>query len=376
MYIPESSLGADFIRAFIPLPGYRALNDLLEEGAHLNGIKYNTFIAGGTTDHISFLEVNSGLRDRLGDWLGCPRWLGCHKRGKRKIPASALVALLSGKASPLVFGGKIHTPNDTADRVYPGPLAESLRIIDYWYFQMHGGTRISEPRDLSEYHYAQLFRVRPKGNPESQPEEWWLAMKDAVEPNRRNINGLYRVRAEISTGRARCRDLEILDWGVHTRLHHEVEGQLARSSGNGAARGCYERVPVEEIEVATPGGAMLFSGRSRNVFSALHALGRQALGSFERFMGSNTFLTFFVVAYLLARVFDTALVFVFGHLPGFAEWFFDWFALMLPLTVAVQLAVLLWLIGSKIPTMIDNAYRHLNKADNLRSLRRRGSAGG
>ncbi|MGH9509720.1 MAG: M28 family peptidase [Terriglobales bacterium] len=366
MYIPESSLGADFIRAFIPLPGYRALNDLLEEAAHLNGIRYNTFIAGGTTDHISFLEVNSGLRDRLGDWLGCPRWLGCPKTGKRKIPASALVTLLPGKASPLVFGGKIHTPNDTADRVYPGPLAESLRIIDYWYFQMHGGARLREPRDLGEYHYAQLFRVQP----EAQEAEFWLAMKDAIEPNRRNINGLYRVRAEITGRRARCEDLEILDWGVHTRLRHEVEDQLAEVSVNRATRGAYERVPVEEIELATPASPLLFSGRTRNVFSAMHAFARQALGNFERFMGSNTFLTFFVVAYLLARLFDMVLMYVFAHMTGFAEWFFDWFALMLPLTVAVQLAVLLWLIGTKIPTMIDNAYRHLNKADNLRSLSR------
>jgi hypothetical protein len=29
-----------------------------------------------------------------------------------------------------------------------------------------------------------------------------------------------------------------------------------------------------------------------------------------------------------------------------------------------------WLVGRKIPTMIDNAYRHLNKADNLRRLPR------
>ncbi len=366
MYIPESSLGADFIRAFIPLPGYRALNDLLEEGAHLNGIRYNTFIAGGTTDHISFLEVNSSLRDRLGDWLGCPRWLGCHKTGKRKIPAAALVALLPGKASPLVFGGKIHTPNDTADRVYPGPLSEALRIIDYWYFQMHGGGRLREPRDLGEYHYAQLFRVRPEG----QTEEFWLAMKDAIEPNRRNINGLYRVQADISNGCARCLNPEILDWGVHTRLHHEVDDQLADDSGPPATRGTYERVPVEQIELATQGSPLLFSGRTRNILSAMHALARQGLGSFERFMGSNTFLTFFVVAYLLARVFDAALTYVFGHMTGFAGWFFDWFAVTLPLTVIVQLSVLLWLIGSRIPTMIDNAYRHLNKADNLRSLSR------
>ncbi|MGH9555438.1 MAG: M28 family peptidase, partial [Terriglobales bacterium] len=337
MYIPESSLGADFIRAFIPLPGYRALNDLLEEAAHLNGIRYNTFIAGGTTDHISFLEVNSGLRDKLGDWLGCPRWLGCHKKGKRKIPASALVALLPGKASPLVFGGKIHTPADTPDRVYPEPLAQTLRIIDYWYFQMHGGTRLREPRDPDEYHYAQLFRVQPRDHAGTQPEEFWMAMKDAIEPNRRNLNGLYRVRTEIKDGRARCQDLEILDWGVHTRLRHEVEDQLARSE-DGGVRGSYERVPVKEIEVVTPSTTLHFSGRSRGLFSALHALVQQATGNFERFMGSNTFLVFFVVAYLLARVFDFALSQVFYRFPALATWFFEWFTFTLPIAVAVQLA--------------------------------------
>jgi len=35
-----------------------------------------------------------------------------------------------------------------------------------------------------------------------------------------------------------------------------------------------------------------------------------------------------------------------------------------------QLWIVLWLIGTKIPTMIDNSYKHLNRADNLRSLRR------
>ena len=83
MYIPETSLGASFVRAFFPYPGYEQLNHLLQEGAHLHGIKYNTFIAGGTTDHISFLEVGLGWRDRLGNLLGCPRWLGCHRQGKR-----------------------------------------------------------------------------------------------------------------------------------------------------------------------------------------------------------------------------------------------------------------------------------------------------
>ncbi len=364
MYIPESSLGADFVRAFFPMPGYKALNDLLEEAAHLNGIKYNTFIAGGTTDHISFLEVNSGLRDRLADWLGCPRWLGACTHGKPKIPASALVCLQPGKASPLVFGGKIHTPNDTADHVYPGPLGETLRILDYWFHQMHGGKRLSAPRDLTEYHYAQLFRVRlpqPEGGTQ---HEHWLALKDAIEPNRRNLNGLYRVQAEVNGASAVCREAQILDWGVHTRLYHEVEDQLAKAADG------HERLPVRELRLETAEGALHFSGRRRGVISSGFAAVHQAVGAFERFMGSNTFLTFFVVAFLLAKAVDLVMMFVFGRLPAFAEWFFAWFSITLPVTVAAQLAVLVWLISSRIPTMIDNAYRHLNKADNLRSLHR------
>src|SRR5207247_1432619 len=61
LYIPRETMGADFIRVLIPFGDYDSLNDLLEEAAHLHGIKYNNFLAGGTTDHVSFLEVNNGL---------------------------------------------------------------------------------------------------------------------------------------------------------------------------------------------------------------------------------------------------------------------------------------------------------------------------
>lgn len=396
MYIPESSLGADFVRAFIPFEGYHDLNDLLEEAAHLHGIRYNTFIAGGTTDHVSFLEVNSSFRDLLGDWLGCPRWLGCHKHGKRKIPASALVALNPGKASPLVFGGKIHTPADTPDRVYPQPLAEALRITDYWFHLMHGGARIADPRDPDEYHYAQLYRVRlspgagprlsraePRGarvsgvgaGPRARPEpsplggipgekiEFWLAMKDAVEPNRRNINGLYRVEAEIAGDLALCRNPHILDWGVHTRLRREVAERLGD-------RGSFQRLRVRQLELETPQGTLRFAARGAGWWGMLNAVSRNALGQFERFLGSNTFLAFFGAAYLLAKGVDLAMTAAFVRSFAFQQWFFEWFAITLPVTVALQLWAVLWLIGTKIPTMIDNNYKHLNKADNLRSLRR------
>src|SRR3990170_5403920 len=69
MFIPRSTLGADFIRALIPFGDYDAFTDLLEEAAHLHGVKYNNYIAGGTTDHVSFLEVNNGLWARLRETL-------------------------------------------------------------------------------------------------------------------------------------------------------------------------------------------------------------------------------------------------------------------------------------------------------------------
>jgi hypothetical protein len=357
MYIPETALGASFVGAFFPYPGYEQLNLLLQEGAHLHGIKYNTFIAGGTTDHISFLEVTRSWRDRLGNLLGCPRWLGCHRQGKRRIPASALVALLPGKASPLVFGGKIHTPHDTADRVYPEPLGQALHILDYWWHLMQGGTRIAEPRDLDEYHYAQLYEVRRPG----AEAEHWLALKDAVEPNRRNLNGLYLVDVAMADGVARCERARIAGWGVDTRMAADLAARLPP----GAARA---RIHARRVEVQVPDGVLVFE-RDRSASDSFSAAFHDAIGAFERFMGANTFLTFFGAAFVLAKVVEAAMAQAFRW-SALQEVFFRYFALTLPLTIVFQLWVVVWLIGKKIPTMIDNAYRHLNKADNLRSLRR------
>jgi hypothetical protein len=360
MYIPETSLGASFVGAFFPYPGYEQLNLLLQEGAHLHGIKYNTFIAGGTTDHISFLEVGRGWRDRLGNLLGCPRWLRCHRQGKRRIPAAALVALLPGKASPLVLGGKIHTPHDTADRVYAKPLGEALRILDYWLHLLQGGPRIAEPRGLDEYHYAQLFRVRrPGGVPTA---EHWLALKDAIEPNRRNLNGVYQVDLSMADGLARCERPRIAAWGVDTRLAAELASQLPPGTAQ-------ERLDVRRLELLTADGVIAFEGRNRTAKHALEAAGHDAVGALERFMGANTFLAFFGAAFLLAKAVEAVLAVAFRW-SAFQELFFRYFALTLPLTIVLQLGAVVWLVGTKIPAMIDNAYRHLNKADSLRSLRR------
>jgi hypothetical protein len=113
-----------------------------------------------------------------------------------------------------------------------------------------------------------------------------------------------------------------------------------------------------------------FAARRAGWLGWLNAATQQALGSFERFLGSNTFLAFFGAAFLLAKGVDLAMTWAFLRWMAFQQWFFEWFPITLPVTVGLQLWAVLWLIGTKIPTLIDNNYKHLNKSDNLRSLRR------
>ncbi len=340
LYIPDSALGATFARAFLPLRGHEQLNDMLHEAAHLHDIRYNTFLAGGTTDHISFLEVGR--------------------------PGAALVALLPGKASPLVFGGKIHTKHDTPDRVYPEPLGQSLRILDTWLHLSQGGERLAEPRELDEFHYARLYRVRVETREGPPREELWLALKDAIEPNRRNVNAVYRVDAQMEAGRARCSAPRIIGWGVETELDREVADLVA-------GRGSRTRVKVHALELETPAGVLAFIGRRRPGWSAALAAGHKLLGWAEGLIGTHSFVSFFAVSFLLARGVELALSVAFRW-DFFQRLFFDWFWFTLPATLVGQIWAIVWLVGTKMPAMADNSYKHLSRADNLGSLRR-GRAG-
>src|SRR5207247_4389741 len=126
---------------------------------------------------------------------------------------AALGAMGPGKASPIGFGGKIHTPRDTPDRVYPEPLRETLLILDYFFHRLDGGARVGEPRFLDEFHYARLYRAG---------DGHLLALKDAVEHNRRNVNGAYRLKAPIDAARAVAHVHEMVGWGVETRPRAQV----------------------------------------------------------------------------------------------------------------------------------------------------------
>ena len=344
LYIPRGTMGADFLRVLIPFGDYDSLNDLLEEAAHLHGIKYNNFLAGGTTDHVSFLEVHNGLWARL-------RAAVSRRGAPFLIPASALVAMRPGKASPIVFGGKIHTPNDTPDRVYAEPLRETLLVLDYFLYRIDGGTRVGAPRWLDDFHYARLFRV---------DAGYVLALKDAVEPNRRNVNGVYGAAATIEGNRAQVLVGGLLGWGVEAWLRDEVVQ---------ACGGRPRQVPLEELQVTGDGVRLRFAriatpwGRLRRLW---HDAVLLAQGIVRRFL----FVTFFAAAYALAQLFGWGFDWAFETWPRFGLWVADHVGLTITVTIVVEMAILLQLMTRRIPAWIDNGYKHQNKADNLGSLRR------
>lgn len=348
MYILRETLGADFVRAFIPFAGYGQLNDVLQEGAHLQGIKYNSFLSGGTTDHVSWLEVNNSLLDRVRRIFGArlPR-----------IPAAALIAMGPGKASPFVFGGKIHTAHDTPDRIYPQPLGEALQIVDYFFHVMEGGARPAEPRKPCDCHYARLY---------ARGGENFLVLKDAVEPNRRNINMVYRVDAEVRENggetAARVRIKEVAGWGVETSLQRQVEAVMDSADAKQPLR----RVHATEIHIENGPPFLRRFGLLRRLRAAWHT----AIGQAEEWMGRFSFAVFFAVAYLVAEAFNLAMNLAFEAYGQLAIWFFQAAWLSFPATVLAEFALIAWLFAAGIPAWIDNSYRHLNRADNLMSLKR------
>ncbi|HXE75410.1 MAG TPA: M28 family peptidase [Candidatus Xenobia bacterium] len=364
MFIPRSTLGADFIRALIPYGHYSAFTEVLEEGAHLHGIKYNNYLAGGTTDHLSFMEVNNGLWARARD-IVARAWAwaaGREHRAARVIPASALVTMTPGKASPVVFGGKIHTANDVPARVYPEPLRDALLILDYVFHIVEGNARLRTPRRLEDCHYARLYEVSAAGN---GGVEYWLALKDALEPNRRNLNVIFRAHADVDAERkeARVRVGEPVGWGVESRLREEVAKQCRKRGKK------YRRVRMDKL-VVTDGEHEMTFGRQLTFADHLRRLYHRWAGRLGRLAGRFSFLTFLGVAYALAWVIGRALEWGFDYRYAFQEWFFRYQIWTVSVVLVFQLAVLGYLMARAIPAWIDNHYKHDNRDDNMGSLRK------
>ena len=338
LYIPENEMGANFIRAMFPYEGSERLNDLLEEAAHLHHIPYSRFIAGGTTDSVAFLEERPVLRRR---------------RREKHIPAAALITMSPGKCSPFVAGGKLHTAQDTPDRVYPKPLAEVMTILDYAFDILEGGERPSRPREISEHHYARLYR---------EGSELFAALKDAIEPNRRNINSIFRVSGDVSGSHARLKASQVLSWGVETTLDKEMRDVRPRA----------ERLDVDVLEIEDEETTVRFEAQ-RGLGRKLSAWLNGLVGGFERLMGRYSFPAMFGIAIVVAFVPTSALEWAVIRYPAVARFVINYYLVTVLGVIFFQLAVLFRLFTRDLPVWMDNAYLHENRADNLGSLRRASS---
>ena len=353
MYIPTTTLGADILRAVFPYQGHDDLDDLLKEIAHVRGISYNTCLAGGTTDHLSFLEVNRSIPRTL---LELFRWLRCRLAGRpyappHLIPASALIAMCRGKASPFIIGGKIHTANDTADRIYPEPLRETLAILDDFFDRYEKGSRPVKPREARDCHFARLYKL--------SDGRAVVGLKDAVESNRRNLNILCAGTFDPKSGKFDVG--EMLDWGNETRLNREMAEYAARQ-GLG-----YRRLHVPRLVVCDSGAHVAFERNS----APLRRIASGLVGSTQDLLGRFSFLTMFAAAIGLAYLCTWLLV----DLPISKGWWPDGVAgagpVLTTVSLVAQLAILFRLMGHWLPMWIDNAYKNLNRADNLGSLKAR-----
>jgi hypothetical protein len=170
------------------------------------------------------------------------------------------------------------------------------------------------------------------------------------------------VDAEVEGDRARCRVNGIVGWGVETGLEREVSDLVAD-------RGDCERADVKVIELVTPAGVCTFALRRRPLWAALRGAAQRLRGGLEGLIGTHSFLTFFLVAFLLARGVEQALGLAFRW-EAFQRLVFEWFWVSALTILVIQIAVVVWLVGTKLPAMADNSYKHRSRADNLGSLRR------
>jgi hypothetical protein len=128
-------------------------------------------------------------------------------------------------------------------------------------------------------------------------------------------------------------------------------------------------VDVRVVELTTPTGVVTFARRRQPWWATVRAAGQWLRGGLESLIGTHSFLTFFLTAFLLARGVEQALALAFRW-DAFQRLFFEWFWLGATGVLVGQIATVVWLVGTRLPAMADNSYKHLSRADNLGSLRR------
>lgn len=118
---------------------------------------------------------------------------------------------------------------------------------------------------------------------------------DAIEPNRRNLNAVYRATVTRQNGRAVATLGDIVSWGVESRLPREVREVCAEAALTATPE------PVRELVVRGEGETLHF-GPHAGVLSLLRRGYHEAINAAQTVVRQFLFLTFFALAYVLATV--------------------------------------------------------------------------
>jgi hypothetical protein len=271
--------------------------------------------------------------------------------------------MLPGKASPLVFGGKIHTRQDVPERVYPEPVQQALLILDYVFHVLEGGTPVLEPRELNRFQYARLYAIV---DPEEGTSEYWLILKDAQEPNCRNLNAVYTVenaRIDEAAKEGWVRAGLPLTWGVRTRLRDEVRDLCAKGGRE------YHRVRLNHLAVTDGQREFLFARKlsSTDQFRRWYYRAQAWIG---RQVGRYSFWAFLALAWGISEAVTHALAPALKWSSALQSWFFKYEAVTLPVVLLLQIGLLTWFMVRLVPAWVDNHYKYENRADNIGSLQR------
>ena len=148
-------------------------------------------------------------------------------------------------------------------------------------------------------------------------------------------------------------------WGVETTLDKEMHDFSPDA----------RRVSVDEMVIEDSEGTVRFKAR-RGIRRKLKTWTRGIWGGFEQLIGRYSFLAMFITAFLVAHISNHLLNWVVGLHPVIIKFAYTHYIWVFAAMWLLQILLLLRLFTRELPAAMDNAHRHLNRADNLLSLRR------
>jgi len=196
----------------------------------------------------------------------------------------------------------------------------------------------------------------------SLDQEFMNFLEEDANPSREPLTSLPSTALPSATLRAGRTGRASRERAVVSEFQGAVISD-SKASGNPPA---WRRIPVTEIQLEN--GPKFW--RRFGLLRRLRAAGQAAVGRVAKWMGRYSFLIFFLAAYLVAQAFNLVMDAAFWASPEFAIQFFRFYWATIPLTVVLEFGLITYLFVVAIPTLIDNGYRHLNRADNLMSLKR------